>query len=116
MEDREVVKLLRGKDAEIANLNTGMSRLKSKLDAETKRADLHADINRRAAAALGKPTTGEGSSWHDIPECITRARVGELVRVQQRFGIECVHREGHGCSCAFCYAEARIRKIKGEEE
>lgn len=35
---------------------------------------LHADLNRRAATALGKPFEGPGSSWHDIPECITRLR------------------------------------------
>jgi hypothetical protein len=35
---------------------------------------LHADLNRRAAAALGKPFAGKGSSWHDIPECITALR------------------------------------------
>ena len=43
---------------------------------------LHADLNRRAAAALGKPFEGPGSSWHDIPECIERlaARAWRLER------------------------------------
>lgn len=37
---------------------------------EVRSRELHADLNRRAAKALGKPFEGEGSSWHDIPECI----------------------------------------------
>ena len=52
---------LAAKDAEIA--------------AESNRADLHADINRRTAVALGKPTSGEGSSWHDIPEQVAALKV-----------------------------------------
>lgn len=36
--------------------------------------DMHADLNRRTAEALGKPSEGVGSSWHDIPECVRRLR------------------------------------------
>lgn len=32
--------------------------------------EVFADIVRRTADALGKPRTGKGSSWHDIPECV----------------------------------------------
>ncbi len=42
-------------------------------EAEIQR-DLHADLNLRAAEALGKPSEGEGSSWHDIPERIEQLR------------------------------------------
>ena len=39
-----------------------------------KSASLHADLNRRAARALGKPFSGLNSSWHDIPEQIEAMR------------------------------------------
>lgn len=42
-------------------------------DAEASR-ELHVKINKRAADALGKPSEGERSSWHDIPEEITTLR------------------------------------------
>lgn len=48
--------------------------LETERDEESASADLHADLNRRAAKALGKPTEGDGSSWHDIPEWIDRLR------------------------------------------
>ena len=53
---------------------------------EEGRADLHADINRRVAAALGKPPQGEGSSWHDLPECVSalRARLAEIEKQRCR--------------------------------
>jgi hypothetical protein len=51
-----------------------LAALRAELEAENKRANLHADLNRRAAQALGKPECGNGSTWHDIPEWITRLR------------------------------------------
>ena len=54
-------KALAAKDAEIA--------------AESNRADLHANLVRRTAAALGKPTSGEGSDWSDIPEQVAALKV-----------------------------------------
>ena len=36
--------------------------------------DLHEDLNRRAAKALGKPFAGPRSSWHDIPEEILQLK------------------------------------------
>lgn len=42
---------------------------------EGKRADLHADLNRRAAEALGSRTpAGMLDTWHDISERITALR------------------------------------------
>jgi len=35
---------------------------------EESSADLHRDLNERTAKALGKPLSGDNSSWHDIPE------------------------------------------------
>lgn len=62
---------------EVARLRAWAARWKraAKLNwGEDQSRALHADLNRRAAAALGKPFEGPGSSWHDIPECITRLR------------------------------------------
>lgn len=54
--------------------------LEEELEGQEASAELHANLNRRAAKALGKPSEGTGSSWHDIPECIEglRAHIGVL--------------------------------------
>ena len=42
--------------------------MRDRADEETKAGDLHRDLNRRTAEALGKPSEGDNSSWHDIPD------------------------------------------------
>lgn len=69
--------------AEIRNIaNIAISENIETEQGEEFRSEMFADIVRRSAQALGKPFEGEGSSWHDVPECIAslRARVGELER------------------------------------
>ena len=44
--------------------------LTAELADSEKMRELHADLNRRTAAALRKPAFGDGSSWHDIPEIV----------------------------------------------
>ncbi len=77
------------------------------LTGEEKSRDMHADLNRRAALALGKPFEGENSSWHDIPEQITalRAKLEKL-------------REAVAAACAFGeqYVKADLRKALEESQ
>lgn len=76
-------RLLAERDGEIVEL-------KQKLADEERRGDLHADLNKRVAEAVGNPFSGPGSSWHDLPEKVaalrTRAEAAEAkcdaIRVQ----------------------------------
>ena len=67
-------RLLAERDGEIVEL-------KQKLADEERRGDLHADLNKRVAEAVGNPFSGPGSSWHDLPEKVaalrTRAEAAE---------------------------------------
>lgn len=58
-----------------------IAELREKLADEERRGDLHADLNKRVAEAIGNPFTGPGSSWHDLPEKVaalrTRAEAAE---------------------------------------
>ena len=47
-----------------------LERLREEIKGAEASRQLHADLNRRTAEALGKPHEGKGSSWHDIPECV----------------------------------------------
>lgn len=57
-----------------AALAQEVARVKRELGGQIASADMHRELNRRVAEALGKPTEGEGSSWHDLPECVARIR------------------------------------------
>lgn len=72
--------------------------LKEELAIAEASARLHAGLNRRAAKALGKPREGTGSSWHDIPECITAlcSRVEELEEENERLLIRLEDLQGEG--------------------
>jgi len=54
------------------------------LEGSERAAEMHSNLNRRAAKALGKPFEGPGSSWHDIPECIERVMVALREIAQQQ--------------------------------
>lgn len=56
-----------------------LAALRARVKEEEAAGDLHRDINRRTALALGKPLSGEGSSWHDIPERVSAL----VVRVKE---------------------------------
>lgn len=58
----------------LQDANTHIKKLEVDLKIAEASAALHAGLNRRAAKALGKPTVGTGSSWHDIPEWIETLR------------------------------------------
>lgn len=60
-------RLLAERDGEIVEL-------KQKLADEERRGDLHADLNKRVAEAVGNPFSGPGSSWHDLPEKVAALR------------------------------------------
>lgn len=51
-----------------------IAELREKLADEERRGDLHADLNKRVAEAIGNPFTGPGSSWHDLPEKVAALR------------------------------------------
>jgi len=54
----------------IYRLCVEIRRLRAEVADTEKAREMHAEINRRTAEALGKPHEGEGSSWHDIPEWV----------------------------------------------
>lgn len=65
----------------VAQLRSLPAAVPHEASAET---ELFADIVRRTAEALGKPRTGKGSSWHDIPECVAAIKVAvPLVDVEK---------------------------------
>lgn len=74
-------RLLAERDGEIVEL-------KQKLADEERRGDLHADLNKRVAEAVGNPFSGPGSSWHDLPEKVaalrTRAEAAEAKCAEYR--------------------------------
>jgi hypothetical protein len=61
---------------QLMSMATQVEEGKADLAAEVESGNLHRDLNRRAAEALGKPFAGEGSSWHDIPDQIAHLKEG----------------------------------------
>lgn len=59
---------------QVKEMHAAIASLRTDLAMEENRGDLHSDLNRRAHFALGGTAEGDGSSWHDIPERITRLR------------------------------------------
>lgn len=57
-----------GSPDDVAELERTIRDLRQELRDEVKAADLHSDLNRRIAEALENPSSGPGSSWHDLPE------------------------------------------------
>jgi hypothetical protein len=58
--------------AEVQQKGDESAALREELAGEQRRGDMHAELNRRAHLALGGTLSGEGSSWHDIPERIAK--------------------------------------------
>ena len=87
-----------------------LRKLREDLEDEQTASDLHAALNRRTAKALGKPVTGEGSTWHDIPEQIEALREtikGHEAAIQGV--LACCGKHG---LCPTCEDEARARLKK----
>lgn len=59
-----------------------VERLKVEVESEQRSGDMHRELNRRVADALGKPRSGTGSSWHDLPEQVAalKAQLDALTR------------------------------------
>lgn len=73
-----LIKHLRGalaeQAADLARVTAVREEAQQERDDEIRAGDLHRELNRRTAEALGKPFEGPNSSWHDIPEQVATLR------------------------------------------
>lgn len=60
--------------ANVAELEKTIEELHGEIHDLQGSLDLQSGLNERTAKALGKPSEGEGSSWHDMPECVADLR------------------------------------------
>jgi hypothetical protein len=67
---REIIVDLDANEEDLRLVRARLKVVEKERDEARASAALHARIVERSARALGKPMEGEGSSWHDIPECI----------------------------------------------